>query len=285
MQAYSAVESNVTTHIFQIADNFMTSLQWRALASHTDIVSGMASKLWDRIKLIERSLWILSPKAARSSQTGSPLTFNLMRNIFTVTFWKRVSDPIQHSGARHWAIYLSVLPIWTRGAKCVNATTTFYLLSKSRFSWQSFILTCVCSCLRSLLEINAKLKWKEFVRWLNILTICTELFILYTSKSQFTQLQFHFTHDLTHWLPSQWYWQCWLGLKPATFHYQYNHLSYHLCQTLNLLQGLILVGFLLSHVCEVLTCIKALSYSSCALLPYTVRGEPLGTQNFISPHV
>lgn len=107
---------------------------------HTDIVSQIASKLWDRIKLIKRSLWILSPKAARSSQTGSPLTFNLMRNIFTLTFWKRVSDPIQHSGVRHWAIYLSVLPIWTWRAKCVHATPTFYLLSEFRLLLQSFIL-------------------------------------------------------------------------------------------------------------------------------------------------
>lgn len=111
---------------------------------HSDIVSKKASKLWDSIKLIKRSLWILSPKAARSSQTGSPLTFNLMRNIFTVTFWKRVSDPIQHSGVRHWAIYLSVLPIWTWRAKCVHATPTFYLVSKFRLLLVFYFHLCFC---------------------------------------------------------------------------------------------------------------------------------------------
>lgn len=89
---------------------------------HGDIVSRTASELPDRIKLIKRSLWILWAGAASSSQTGSPLTFNLMRNIFTVTFWKRVSDPIQHSGVRRWAIYLPVLPMWTQTARGVHAT-------------------------------------------------------------------------------------------------------------------------------------------------------------------
>lgn len=172
---------------------------------HTDMVSKIASKLWDRIKLIKRSLWILSPKAARSSQTGSPLTFNLMRNIFTVTFWKRVSDPIQHSGVRHWAIYLSVLPIWTWRAKCVHATPTFYLLSKFRLLLVFYFHLCFCS---SKFLIGNKYQM-EMERICMVVPCshdtCYTQYALHlrVTGHPLTQLQLHFTHDLPHWLVQQ----------------------------------------------------------------------------------
>lgn len=152
----------------------------------------------------------------------------------------------------------------------------------------SLLFSLVFLHLSSSLEINTKWKWKKFVWWFHVLMIRAKLNMLYTYKSPFTHSHScsFISHmiSLTDW-SSKWYWQCGLGLKPATFHYQYNHLSHHLSQTLNPRQGLILVGLLLSRVCEVLWCIRALSYCSCALLPYTVSGEPPGTQNLISPHL